>query len=117
MQDEEGIEKIVRALVEELPSHQYLINRKEATELGLPVQHLDENTEKLSFQILDSYMKEATMEEPGMAVDFGPDAVKTLDMNRAFVETAERSFVFRSKYTFHRDGKVEKKGDKWEVAK
>ena len=117
MQDEARIEKIVSALVEELPSHQYLINRKEATALGLPVYHLDESTEHLSFQILDSYMKEAAMEEPGMAVDFGPDAVKMVDMNRAFVETRERSFVFSSKYTFHRDGKVEKKGDKWEEAK
>lgn len=117
MQDEDRIEKIVRALVEELPSHQYLINRKEAADLGLPVQHLDETTEKLSFQILNSYMEEAAMEEPGMAVDFGPDAVKMMDMNRAFVETNERGFVFRSKYTFHRDGKVEKKGDKWEEVK
>lgn len=117
MQDEAIIEKIVNALVEELPSHQYLINRKEAADLGLPVYHLDESTEPLSFQILDSYVKEAAMEEPGMAVDFGPDAVKMVDMNRAFIETRERSFVFRTKYTFHRDGKVEKKGDKWEEAK
>lgn len=116
MQDETKIEKIVRALVEELPSHQYLINRKEAADLGLPVYHLDESTENLSFQILDSYIKEARMEEPGMSVDFGPDAVKTVDMNRAFIETRDRSFTFRSKYTFHRDGKVEKKGDKWEEA-
>ena len=52
----------------------------------------------------------------GLSVDFGPDAVKAMDMNRAFVETRDRSFVFKSKYTFHRDGKVEKKGDKWEEA-
>ena len=117
MKNETTIERIVSALVEQLPSHQYLINRKEAKNLGLPVYHLDERVERLSFGILESYMKESAMEEPGMAVDFGPDAVKTVEMSRAFIETRERRFVFRTKYTFHRDGKVEKKGEKWEEAK
>ena len=114
MNENVKIEKIVKALVEDLPSHQYLINRKEAADLGLPVYHLDKKTENLSFQILESYMNEASMGEVGMAVAFGPDAVKTIDMNRAFIETKDRSFTFRSKYTFHRDGKVDRKGDKWE---
>lgn len=114
MNDGVKIEKIVKALVEDLPSHQYLINRKEASELGLPVYHLDKKTENLSFQILESYMNEARMEEIGIAVDFGPEAVKTIDMNRAFIETKDKSFTFKSKYTFHRDGKVDRKGDKWE---
>ncbi len=114
MNENVKIEKIVKALVEDLPSHQYLINRKEAAELGLPVYHLDKKTENLSFKILESYMNEASMGEVGMAVDFGPDAVKTIDMNRAFIETKDRGFTFRSKYTFHRDGKVDRKGDKWE---
>ena len=114
MNENVKIEKIVKALVEDLPSHQYLINRKEAADLGLPIYHLDKKTENLSFQILESYMNEASMGEVGMAVDFGPDAVKTIDINRAFIETKDRSFTFRSKYTFHRDGKVDRKGDKWE---
>lgn len=114
MKGDDKIEKIVKALVEDLPSHQYLINRKEAADLGLPVKYLNEQTERLSFQILESYMKEARMEEIGMVIDFGPDAVKTINMNRAFVESRDRSFTFGTQYTFHRDGKVDKKGEKWE---
>jgi len=114
--DDTAIKKIVDALVEELPSHQYMINRKEAYSLGLPVKKLDDKSEKLTFQILTSYMEEARMQEPGMSIDFGAEAVKIIELNRAFVETKERSFTFRSSYTFHRDGKVERKGDQWQEA-
>lgn len=112
--DEEIIGKIVNALVEDLPSHQYLINRKEAIVLGLPVYKLDATLETMSFALLKSYIEETKMNETGMAIDFGSEAMVNMEMNRAFVETKERSYVFRSKYTFHRDGKVERKGDKWQ---
>jgi len=108
------INNIVNALVEDLPSHQYLINRTEASNFGLPVFNLDDETEKLSFDILNSYVKETKMDEPGMSVDFGNDALTNLEMNRAFIETKERGFAFNSQYTFHRDGKVDRKGDKWQ---
>ncbi len=117
MSDVEVIEKIVKALVEELPSHQYLINRSEAANMGLPVFNLDEETEKTGLSIVNSYVKETKMDEPGLSINFGSEALVNIEMNRAFVETKDRSYAFISKYTFHRDGKVDRVGDKWQEVK
>ena len=112
--DEDVMEKIVSNLVEELPSHQYMINRNEATALGLPVVYMDQETEVTSFKILDSYRDEVKMDEPGVSVNFGSgETIKVIEMSRAFVETRDRSFAFRSQYTFYPDGKVERKADQW----
>ncbi len=112
--DEDVMEKIVSNLVEELPSHQYMINRNEAKALGLPVVYMDQETEVTSFKILGSYRDETKMDEPGVSVSFGSgETTKVIEMSRAFVETRDRSFVFRSQYTFRPDGKVERKGDQW----
>ena len=111
---EDIIEKIVSSLVEELPSHQYMINRNEAKALGLPVVYMDTETELISFNILDSYRDEAKMDEPGISVSFDSgETTKVIEMSRAFVETRDRSFAFRSQYIFRPDGKVERKGDQW----
>lgn len=114
IEDGPKINNIVERLVEKLHSHQYMINRKEAQKIGLPVDLLDEKSETLSHQIIKSYIDEVQMDEPGVAISFGPsDNTKTIDMNRAFIETENRSFVFRTKYTFHKDGKIEKRINKW----
>jgi hypothetical protein len=112
--DEKVMENIVSNLVEELPSHQYLINRKEAKALGLPVVDMDKETELISFKILDSYRQEAKMDEPGVSVNFDSgETTKVIEMSRAFIETRDRSFAFISQYTFRSDGKVDRKGNQW----
>lgn len=104
-------------LVEKLHSHQYLINRREAQRIGLPVNFLDDESEVLSAQILASYVMESKMDEPGVAVNFSPgETTKVMHMNRAFVETSVRSFVFKTEYTFHKDGKLETRVNKWTEA-
>lgn len=114
LKDETKINSIVSSLVEDLPSHQYMINRNEAIAIGLSVRPLDKESEKLSFQILNSYISEARMDEPGMHVDFGAEETsKVIEISRAFIETMERSFVFKTSYTFHKDGKVETKINQW----
>jgi len=114
MHNEEIVSNIVNHLVEELPSHQYIINRKEALRIGLQVEGLDEETEKISSKIMNSYIDEIGMEELGLAVDFGPsDATKIVELRRAYVETQSRSFAFITRYTFHKDGKVEQAVNRW----
>jgi hypothetical protein len=114
LEDDKKIESIVSSLVEKLHSHQYMINRREAQRIGLPVSFLDSESEVLSSQILASYVKETKMDEPGMAVNFSPgETKKVVQMNRAFVETPDRSFVFKTEYTFHKDGKVEARINTW----
>lgn len=117
IEDDKKIESIVSSLVEKLHSHQYMINRREAQRIGLPVNFLDDESEVLSAQILASYIKESKMDEPGVAVNFSPgETKKVMHMNRAFVETSDRSFVFKTEYTFHKDGKLETRVNKWTEA-
>jgi len=108
MDDKEIIAKIVRQLIEEIPSHQYIINRKEAQRIGLPAENLDGKTEILASRILDSYTAEMGMDILGleMKTDQG-ETTKVMEMRRAYIETKDRSFAFLTKYTFHKDGKVE----------
>jgi len=114
LEDDKKIASIVSSLVEKLHSHQYMINRREAQRIGLPVNLLDSESEMLSAQILASYVMESKMDEPGMAVNFSPgETTKVMHMNRAFVETSDRSFVFKTEYTFHKDGKLEARVNKW----
>ena len=112
--DDKKIESIVSSLVEKLHSHQYMINRNEAREIGLPVDFLDQTTEQISYKILDSYVDEVKMNEPGVDISFGPgESTKRMDMNRAFIETSDKSTVFKTEYIFHKDGKLEKRLNKW----
>lgn len=114
MKDDKVIESIVKSLVEKLHSHQYMINRKEAKQLGLPVIELDAKEEELSYLVLRSYIDECKMDEPGVSVNYDPgETSKTIDMNRAFIETAERSYTFKTQYTFHKDGKLNLGINKW----
>jgi len=114
IKDDKKIEPIVSSLVEKLHSHKYMINRKEAREIGLPVDFLDQTTEQISYKILYSYIDEVKMNEPGLDISFGPgENTKQLDMNRAFIEAPDKSYVFKTEYIFHKDGKLEKKLNKW----
>ncbi len=112
--DATKISAIVDSLVEKLHSHQYMVNRREAQNIGLPVDLLDEKSEMLASKIIKSYIDEAQMDEPGVNINYGPgENSKILDMNRAFIENESRSFVFRTQYTFYKDGKLENRINKW----
>ena len=119
MKDEQKIETIVSNLIDGLQSHQYMISRKEArTTLGLPVNYLNGELEDLAWTILDSYVSEAKMDEPGLSPVFKAGETKsTTEINRAFVENSIRSFVFKTQYTAYKDGKIEKRINKWIEAK
>lgn len=114
LDDEVTIKKIVAKLVLELPSHQYFINRREAKEIGIEVDKMDKKTEEISVKILKSYRNEAKMDEPGVSINFSPQQMtKSMELSRAFIETRNESYAFRSKYIFHRDKNIERKGDRW----
>ena len=114
LSDDSIIKAVVSKLVEELPSHQYFINRGEAKDMGLPIKNMDKKSEEISFEILKSYRDEAVMDEPGISINFtSQEPSKSIELSRGFVESRDKSFAFRTQYTFHRDGKVERKGDRW----
>jgi len=114
IEDNSIIAKIVVKLVLELPSHQYFVNRREAKDMGLSIINMDEKSENISFNILNSYRDETRMDEPGISIDLtSQETTKSIELSRAFIETRDKSYAFRSQYIFHRDGKVERKGDRW----
>jgi len=118
MSDQNKIEGIVSSLVEKLHSHQYMIGRKEAKKIGLPIVFLDGKVGEIVTNILDSYISEVRMNEPGLQVNFGPgENKKVVDLHRAFVETDLRSFAYRTQYTIFKDGNMEKRVNAWEEAK
>ena len=114
MKDEQKIGDIVSGLVEKLHSHQYMVNRREAHNLGLPVVYLEGEFEEIATKIVNSYIDEAKMDEPGLNVNFGPgESKKVIEMNRAFIENEYKSVVYRTQYTIYKDGKLEKRTNKW----
>lgn len=115
MSDQTKIEQLVSSLVEKLHSHNYMIGRKEAKRIGLPITFMDGEVCDLVLSILDSYIKETKMNEPGIQFNIPPGENKqVIDLNRAFVENEQTSFAYRTQYTLYKDGKMEKRINAWE---
>ncbi len=98
-QDEKKIDHIVELLTRQLYSHDYLIGRREAREsVGLKVTDCSVSVEK---HIMDLYADYA--EEMQLASPYNPDVIlgnqttRVVDLERAFIETTERTYTFRTK--------------------
>lgn len=114
MKDAQKIENIVSGLVEKLHSHKYMINRREALKFGLPVENLDGELEEIANNIVNSYVSESKMDEPGFDIVFSAGETKrTIDMNRAYIENECKGIAYKTQYIFHKDGKLEKRTNKW----
>lgn len=64
MADQERIEKIVRKLTREVLSHDYLIGRREAKSIGLPVVDATEDEASLMWRVYDDVAQELRLNEP-----------------------------------------------------
>lgn len=101
--DRKKIEKLVDILTKELPSHQYLISRKEAKgELGLKVSETSGSLDELIWNLYKDYE-----EQLQLSVPYNPEAFlrtndsATLTFDRAAIESLKqdrslRSHVFRT---------------------
>jgi hypothetical protein len=100
--DTAKIERIVRVLTKELPSHQYLISRKEARDLGLKVQDPPQALEGPIMNLYEEYENWFHLQEP-----YSPEAiletsaVATINLDRGVVESLIsgnrlRMHIFRS---------------------
>ena len=70
--------RIVRKLVWEYPSHEFVIDLKEAQDIGLNVKPMDSSSEEISKRILDSGFSFG-LGRPGESADLGNPDSKTLD--------------------------------------
>lgn len=62
--DEEKINAIIETLTEKIYSHGHAIGRREAQEIGLPVEQPGEKTENLMWELYLYYEKQLNLNEP-----------------------------------------------------
>jgi hypothetical protein len=97
--DKEKVAGIVATLTRELYSHDYPVGRREAKEtLGLKIADCPEGLEKLVMDAFLAYSDEMelyTAYSPEVAL--GTQTTKTVTFDRAFIETLDASYVFRTK--------------------
>ena len=93
------VEGIVTALTRELYSHDYVISRKEAKNLlGLKIAECSDDLETALMALFQNYAEDLQLRNaysPEAALGTQGTRVTTLD--RAFIESADRTFVFRTK--------------------
>ena len=98
-QEQPKIEKIVVTLTRELYSHDYLIGRKEAKGLiGLKVAECSDAFEKTMMDLYSEYAESMDLNRPyNQDAVLGNQTTKVVELDRAFIETMERTYVFRTK--------------------
>ncbi|MGA7783651.1 MAG: hypothetical protein WB997_03305 [Candidatus Acidiferrales bacterium] len=93
------IDAIVAALTRELYSHDYVITRKEAKDLlGLKIASCSEKLETNMMTLFQLYAEDLQLRNaysPEAAL--GSQSTRVLTLDRAFIESADKSFVFRTR--------------------
>ena len=109
---------IIRTLSESIPSHQYRISRKEVSELGLPVQKANEALHKLLKSLMDEYKSILKEVDQELLINI-PEEKANIEQEyiRSIIETQGISYVFISKFVFHKNGKVDKVYNQWRAMK
>jgi hypothetical protein len=92
--------KIISNLTRDLYSHDYLIRRTEAKNtIGLKIQN-DEKTkevEKLIWELFQDYESAMQLSIPfNPTTELGANPQATIDFDRAYIETSDKSIVFRT---------------------
>lgn len=97
------IGKIVSTLTEKLFSHDYLIGRTEAKEIGLKIKNPNHSMEQLIMGLYQDFS-----DEIGLDVVFNPNLIlgnnneTELEINRAFIESDCGQHAFRTRKVFRR---------------
>jgi len=97
--DEEKISTIVETLTEKIYSHGHAIGRREAKDIGLPVEYPDDNLEKIMWDLYLKYEEFLELREP-VHPDIilkDKDQYQIEDMPIAVIESSKKSHIFRTK--------------------
>ena len=116
--DDESKNMIIKTLIEDIPSHSYMISRKEAKELGLPVNNANNKLLDLVKQLITEYKNKLVENEKELILDFKGDAATIKkEYKRAYIETNIHTYAFITNYVFHKNGKVDKAINQWRQIK
>jgi hypothetical protein len=85
-------------------SHQHIINRKEAKDIGLNVTIADKATDSLLWSLFDSYSTEMQLEQPFAPAQMltAPAGTVHINATQAFVESIGKTDAFVSEGTVSR---------------
>ena len=106
----ERVKKIVNVLTRELLSHDYLIGRREAKEIGLPIEDATDEEARLMWEIYEDVAKELKLDEPWNWQKEAISAPCKRTNVRALVESKDLKHAFCSTYQIskhivNKDGK------------
>ncbi len=90
--DKVKVDKIVKLLTQELPTHNYLIGRLEARDIGLDIKEPDEKLDELMWQLYKQYEEWLKFTNPASAeLDLGSEDRKLIRYERAALESVDNS--------------------------
>lgn len=90
LDDEAKVDRIVRRLSKELPTHNYLIGREEARAIELPLSEPTEVVEELMWALYKEYEGWLELTRPmNQNLDLGEDAQKRVRYDRAAIESMD----------------------------
>ena len=90
--EEEKLQSIIETLTEKIYSHGHAIGRKEARDIGLPIDSADDKMEELLWQLYLKYEDYLKLNDPIIPeTELGNEESKTLeDLPIALIESAEK---------------------------
>ena len=96
--EEEKLQSIIETLTEKIYSHGHAIGRKEATDIGLPVESPDDNTEELMWSLYLQYEDFLKLDDPiDPEIKLGDQENITLEgCPMAVIESAAKLHLFKS---------------------
>lgn len=102
--DEEAIQRIVNHLTRKLPSHGYLIGRKGARELGLPIPNLSPEVENLLWALYREYADSLKLTQPYSAdSELGQVERVSVVQERAILESLHGNALLQHRYVTCKD--------------
>jgi hypothetical protein len=101
IKENDRVSRIVKTLTRELLSHDYIIGRREAREIGLPV--IDSNAEEtdLMWQLFEDVAQEMKLAEP-WNIEKESQETQPRTSVRALIESADLKTAFTTTYRFKR---------------
>jgi hypothetical protein len=116
LSDDKRIEKIVNSLTRDLLSHDYVIGRTEAKELGLPIEQPSEEVAGLMWNLYLDFAEEMRLSHPWVPeTELGTQqSVKKMNV-RAVVESKDKKHGYCSSYEMKRTS-INKDGVKYDAA-
>lgn len=112
--DDKCVEKIVNALTRELLSHDYVIGRSEAKELGLPIEDPSDELADLLWRLYLDFADEMKLSQPwNPETELGTQHTVKKTNCRAVIESRDKKHGYFSSYELKRTS-VTKDGIKYE---